>query len=81
MAEPKEIITYTLFGKEASRRYKEHGIDAVVSDADILTYDVSVHHFSTELERQAYYMGIEDSQGWEGCTEIKQSEYIQLKGL
>ena len=80
MIDKDKYTTYTLFGKEASRRYDERGIDALIED-DTLFYDVKVHHFSTESERQAYYMGIDDSQGWKAYTEIKQSDYIKVKGL
>ncbi len=80
MIDKDKYTTYTLFGKEASRRYDERGIDALIED-DTLFYDVKVHHFSTESERQAYYMGIDDSQGWEAYTEIKLSDYLKINGL
>ena len=63
----KHIIVF-VFGEEAASVYEDYGFDKmrkVVEDGDGC---IVKREFDTEAEVRAYQQGIEDMDGWQGCT-------------
>ena len=75
--EEKNKPTCVLFGENASARYNEGGIDELMEHIDEDVYDVRKYDF-TEGQKEAYFTGILEYDGWAGFTEITEEDYNKI---
>ena len=75
LPEERKPNTYILLGEEAASWYAEDGIEELLKHSDEFSFDIAKAYCRDSFDKQAYFQGLEDGNGWDGAIEITEEDY------